>query len=98
MVLAIISNDASRLTDIVAQLNKWSSNFIAEMLVKKLGAEVYGAPGSFAKGLAAARDLAGLDHRVVAVIGDGAMTGGLAYEAMNNAGHLKKRLIVADGP
>jgi 1-deoxy-D-xylulose-5-phosphate synthase len=49
---------------------------------------------SAARGLAAARDLAGLDHRVVAVIGDGAMTGGLAYEAMNNAGQAKRPLLV----
>ncbi|MCA9755998.1 MAG: 1-deoxy-D-xylulose-5-phosphate synthase [Candidatus Eisenbacteria bacterium] len=37
-------------------------------------------------GFATARDLAGLDHRVVAIVGDGAMTGGLAYEGLNNAG------------
>jgi 1-deoxy-D-xylulose-5-phosphate synthase len=49
---------------------------------------------SAALGLALARDLKGEKHRVVAVIGDGAMTGGLAFEALNNAGHLKKDLIV----
>ena len=37
-------------------------------------------------GFATARDLAGQDHRVVAIVGDGAMTGGLAYEGLNNAG------------
>jgi 1-deoxy-D-xylulose-5-phosphate synthase len=49
---------------------------------------------SAALGLAAARDLAGEDHHVVAVVGDGAMTGGLAYEGLNNAGGLKKNLLV----
>jgi 1-deoxy-D-xylulose-5-phosphate synthase len=49
---------------------------------------------SAALGFAAARDHAGLDHRVVAVIGDGAMTGGLAFEGMNNAGSLKRDLLV----
>ncbi|MGE3476847.1 MAG: 1-deoxy-D-xylulose-5-phosphate synthase [Rhodospirillaceae bacterium] len=45
-------------------------------------------------GMAVARDLAGRDNHVVAVIGDGAMSAGMAYEAMNNAGSLKSRLIV----
>ncbi len=45
-------------------------------------------------GMAAARDLAGGDNNVIAVIGDGAMSAGMAYEAMNNAGHLGSRLIV----
>ncbi|MDA5194030.1 1-deoxy-D-xylulose-5-phosphate synthase [Govanella unica] len=45
-------------------------------------------------GMAVARDLRGGDEKVVAVIGDGAMSAGMAYEAMNNAGHLKSRLIV----
>jgi 1-deoxy-D-xylulose-5-phosphate synthase len=49
---------------------------------------------SAALGFAAARDLRGEDHHVIAVIGDGALTGGMAYEALNNAGELKKRLIV----
>ncbi|HLX13147.1 MAG TPA: 1-deoxy-D-xylulose-5-phosphate synthase N-terminal domain-containing protein, partial [Bacteroidota bacterium] len=49
---------------------------------------------SAALGMAAARDLAGEKFRVVAVVGDGAMTGGMAYEAMNNAGMLKKNIIV----
>ena len=44
--------------------------------------------------MAVARDLDGKDHNVVAVIGDGAMSAGMAYEAMNNAGHLGNRLIV----
>jgi 1-deoxy-D-xylulose-5-phosphate synthase len=49
---------------------------------------------STALGFAAARDNAGLDHKVVAVIGDGSMTGGLAFEGLNNAGHLKKDMLV----
>jgi 1-deoxy-D-xylulose-5-phosphate synthase len=44
--------------------------------------------------MAVARDLAGLSHNVVAVIGDGAMSAGMAYEAMNNAGAMDSRLIV----
>lgn len=49
---------------------------------------------SAALGLAVARDLQGKDHNVVAVIGDGALTGGMALEAINNAGSLKKNLII----
>src|SRR6202789_2263701 len=45
-------------------------------------------------GMAVARDLAQGDNHVVAVIGDGAMSAGMAYEAMNNAGALHSRLIV----
>jgi 1-deoxy-D-xylulose-5-phosphate synthase len=49
---------------------------------------------SAALGMAVARDLAGRDNNVVAVIGDGAMSAGMAYEAMNNAGARNERLIV----
>ena len=49
---------------------------------------------SAALGMVAARDLAGGDNYVVAVIGDGALTGGMAYEALNNAGNLKSNLII----
>lgn len=49
---------------------------------------------SAALGMAVARDLAGDDNEVIAVIGDGAMSAGMAYEAMNNAGALGKRMIV----
>lgn len=49
---------------------------------------------SAALGFAAARDLRGAGNKVIAVIGDGSMTGGLAYEGLNNAGHLNKDLIV----
>jgi 1-deoxy-D-xylulose-5-phosphate synthase len=45
-------------------------------------------------GMAVARDLAGEDRNVVCVIGDGAMSAGMAYEAMNNAGARSERLIV----
>ncbi len=45
-------------------------------------------------GMAVARDLEGRDNHVIAVIGDGAMTAGMAYEAMNNAGARDERLIV----
>jgi len=49
---------------------------------------------SAALGLAVARDLQGEHFKVVAIIGDGALTGGMALEAINNAGSLKKNLIV----
>jgi 1-deoxy-D-xylulose-5-phosphate synthase len=45
-------------------------------------------------GMAVARDLSGKTNNVIAVIGDGAMTAGMAYEAMNNAGAMESRLIV----
>ncbi|MBO6678503.1 1-deoxy-D-xylulose-5-phosphate synthase [Parvibaculum sp.] len=45
-------------------------------------------------GMAVARDLSGRDNNVVAVIGDGAMSAGMAYEAMNNAGSMDSRLII----
>jgi 1-deoxy-D-xylulose-5-phosphate synthase len=49
---------------------------------------------SAALGIAIGRDLAGEDFHVVAVIGDGSLTGGMALEALNNAGHLGKKMIV----
>lgn len=45
-------------------------------------------------GMAAAADLAGTKNHAIAVIGDGSLTGGMAFEALNQAGHLKKNLIV----
>jgi len=45
-------------------------------------------------GMAVARDLAGGDHKVVCVIGDGSMTAGLAFEGLNQAGHLNRDLVV----
>lgn len=49
---------------------------------------------SAALGMAVARDLQGEDYEVVAIIGDGSMTGGMSYEALNNAGVLHKKMIV----
>ncbi len=49
---------------------------------------------SAAVGIAAARDLSGEDYKVAAIIGDGAMTGGLAFEALNNAGGGESDLLV----
>jgi len=49
---------------------------------------------SAALGMARARDLSGQDHRVVAVIGDGSLSNGLALEALNDAGHKKTDLLV----
>lgn len=49
---------------------------------------------SAALGIARARDLAGEDFAVAAVVGDGALTGGLSYEGLNQAGHLKSDLVV----
>jgi 1-deoxy-D-xylulose-5-phosphate synthase len=49
---------------------------------------------SAALGMAQARELAGTSETVVAIIGDGSLTGGLAYEALNNAGQMKSNFIV----
>lgn len=49
---------------------------------------------SAALGMAAARDVRGGKERIVAVIGDGSLTGGLAFEGLNQAGHLGKNLVV----
>ena len=49
---------------------------------------------SAAIGFAAARDLKNENYKVAAVIGDGSMTGGLAFEGLQNAGHLKKNMLV----
>ncbi|ACZ42758.1 deoxyxylulose-5-phosphate synthase [Thermobaculum terrenum ATCC BAA-798] len=49
---------------------------------------------SAALGMAVARDMQGEDYHVVAVIGDGALTGGMALEALNNLGHLGTKMIV----
>lgn len=58
------------------------------------GAGHGGTSISAAAGLAAARDLTGEDRHVVAVIGDGSFTAGMAYEAMNHAGGMGQRLMV----
>ncbi|HHX12697.1 MAG TPA: 1-deoxy-D-xylulose-5-phosphate synthase, partial [Clostridiales bacterium] len=49
---------------------------------------------SAALGLVAARDLSGDKNKVVAVIGDGALTGGMAFEALNNAGRIKSNMMI----
>ncbi len=49
---------------------------------------------SYAHGMATAFELQGKDRRVVAVVGDGALTGGMAYEALNNLGHSGKRVVI----
>jgi 1-deoxy-D-xylulose-5-phosphate synthase len=49
---------------------------------------------SAALGMAAARDLRGEDFKVVAILGDGALTSGLAYEGLNNAGHSGRDFVV----
>src|SRR5690606_13130385 len=49
---------------------------------------------SAAMGMALARDLQGLHHKVIALIGDGALTGGMALEALNHIGHEKRNLTV----
>ena len=45
-------------------------------------------------GLAAARDLRGTDEKIVAIIGDASLGGGMAFEAMNHAGHLSKDVLI----
>ena len=49
---------------------------------------------SAADGIATARDLKGENYHVVAIIGDGAMTGGMSFEALNHVGDTKRRLII----
>ncbi len=49
---------------------------------------------SAALGMAIARDMMGEDYNVIAVVGDGALTGGMAMEALNHGGHLKKRVTL----
>ena len=61
--------------------------------------DIYGAGHastsiSAAFGMAASRDLSKLDHHVVAIIGDGAMTGGMAFEALNNLGRSGRNMLV----
>lgn len=49
---------------------------------------------SAAMGFAVARDMTGGKHQVVAIIGDGAMTGGMAFEALNHIGHEQRKIVV----
>jgi len=60
----------------------------------QFGAGHAGTAMSAALGMATARDLRGQDHKVVAVVGDGALTCGLSYEGMNNAGHSDRDIIL----
>src|SRR6266568_3547528 len=60
----------------------------------QFGAGHAGTAMSAALGMATARDLKGQDHKVVAVVGDGALTCGLSYEGMNNAGHSERDIIL----
>ncbi len=66
----------------------------AESEYDTFGAGHAGTAISAALGMATARDFKREDSKVVAVVGDGSMTSGMTYEAMNNAGLLKKDLIV----
>jgi 1-deoxy-D-xylulose-5-phosphate synthase len=66
----------------------------AESEFDPFGAAHAGTSISAALGFCAARDLQGRDNKVVAVIGDGSMSAGMAYEAMNNAAHTTKQLCV----
>jgi 1-deoxy-D-xylulose-5-phosphate synthase len=60
----------------------------------QFGAGHAGTATSAALGMATARDLLEQDYKVVAVVGDGALTCGLSYEGMNNAGHSERDLIL----
>ena len=60
----------------------------------QFGAGHAGTAMSAALGMATARDLRGETHKVVAVVGDGALTCGLSYEGMNNAGHSDRDIIL----
>jgi len=60
----------------------------------QFGAGHAGTAMSAALGMATARDLKGEDYQVVAVVGDGALTCGLSYEGMNNAGHSDRNVIL----
>jgi 1-deoxy-D-xylulose-5-phosphate synthase len=60
----------------------------------QFGAGHAGTAMSAALGMATARDLKGEAHKVVAIVGDGALTCGLSYEGMNNAGHSDRDIIL----
>src|SRR6266404_642647 len=60
----------------------------------QFGAGHAGTSISAAQGMAVARDIKGDDNHVVAIIGDGALTAGMAFEAMNSIGHMRTRMIV----
>src|SRR5512134_3531776 len=60
----------------------------------QFGAGHAGTAMSAALGMATARDLKGESHKVVAIVGDGALTCGLSYEGMNNAGHSDRDIML----
>jgi 1-deoxy-D-xylulose-5-phosphate synthase len=66
----------------------------SESVYDPFGAAHAATSVSAALGFAVARDLKGESHNIIAVIGDGAMSAGMAYEALNNAGAMASRLIV----
>jgi 1-deoxy-D-xylulose-5-phosphate synthase len=66
----------------------------SESAFDAFGAGHAGTAISAALGMAAARDIQGEDHRVVAILGDGALTCGLSYEGLNNAGASDRDIIV----
>lgn len=66
----------------------------SESIYDTFGAAHASTSISAALGFAVARDLKGEDQNIIAVIGDGAMSAGMAYEALNNAGAMASRLIV----
>ncbi len=66
----------------------------AESVYDAFGAAHSSTSISAGLGMAMARDILGKDNHIICVIGDGAMSAGMAYEAMNNAGAMDKRLIV----
>lgn len=66
----------------------------AESIYDAFGAGHSSTSISAALGMAVARDLDGRAYKVISVIGDGSLTAGLAFEGLNQAGHLKKDLIV----
>ncbi|MGB7211267.1 MAG: 1-deoxy-D-xylulose-5-phosphate synthase [Gemmatimonadales bacterium] len=66
----------------------------SESVHDQFGAGHAGTAMSAALGMATARDLKGEDHEVIAVVGDGALTCGLSYEGMNNAGHSDRDILL----
>jgi len=71
------------------KINVFSSNICAETLISQLSNN-----SEYLLGMAVARDLLGKKNSIISVIGDGALTAGQAYEAMNNAGFLDSNMIV----
>ena len=77
-------------------------SFASISVFPKISESVYDAFGtghsstsiSAAMGMVVARDLKGEDYKVMAIIGDGSLTAGLAFEGLNQAGHLKKDIMV----